>query len=255
MAKKLITLFIISLVLCGCSIQQKMPRDLPDSDKKAVYTEKITPAIDYVNELAKQKHIAPTLSDDFFDKYMDMKDFNRQKVRTLAGFVAVQNTIGLTEAEYQMWNDIIEEADDNLMTSADMEAKEKELEGLLNKAIADNNLSKEEYMKNLGITKTDMEAFLKEMSNRFYQSNEEVDMAVQNLNGEKEKGPFDPEEMTKTGIEETTGIQENTTETQLQQENPQESSTENPQTTEKQEDSSESGRYSILPNINQEQKK
>ena len=73
MAKKLITLFIISLVLCGCSIQQKMPRDLPDSDKKAVYTEKITPAIDYVNELAKQKHIAPTLSDDFFDKYMDMK--------------------------------------------------------------------------------------------------------------------------------------------------------------------------------------
>ena len=171
--KKLISvlfLLTVSVFIAGCNAIQSGVPDLPEDTQETSSDDSVTRvAENIVKKLASQHHEPFSLSDDFIQKHLNMDSFEELKARTKAGIQATQDTADMTEAQFQLWQDITETEMLNQYTVADLEIKEKELTAILNQMAADAEMSMEGFMERYGMDQEQASVFIEKQAKKYVQ--------------------------------------------------------------------------------------
>lgn len=159
------------LVLTGCSSYDSSyfsptTKDLPKSSKK--YSKETVTRLARQNAQAILRHYKPTLSSDYFSRYLDMKSFGELKARVLEGMKITQETAKMTEKQAKLWNDIIKSKSYTTYTVNDADKKYAELEKIIQQMAANNKKSADEYIKQAySMNHNEYTDFIKEQAKKF----------------------------------------------------------------------------------------
>lgn len=163
--KKTVLFMILTVLLTGCSHLKPGVEDYTMPEKTDAVQKEAESIID---RLAKQKHVAPELSDDFVSKYLDLNSFEELKRRTKAGIAATNATADMTEKEFRLWSDIIATKRLNQYTVDDLNAKKEELYHILSTMATEQQTSLEEMMDvDYGMKMEELNAFIQSQAEKY----------------------------------------------------------------------------------------
>lgn len=128
----------------GCTAQEPIKSyTLPNVSEDEITTE----AESIVEKLAKEKHVAPQLTDDFVSSYLDMEDFAELKERAKEGIAITQEEADMTEKEILMWQEIIRNKQFTKYTVDDLNTKLDELNGILQAMAEEKGMGVEAFVQ------------------------------------------------------------------------------------------------------------
>lgn len=167
MRKQIMSLFITSILLTGCS---RLDRGLdsytlPEKNEVHTVTDEAKSAVE---RMAEQKHVKPELSDDFISQYLNMEDFDELKRRTKAGIAITNDTADMTKEEILLWTDIVRSKWFNQYTVTDLEVKKKEFDLIVQELAEEADMSIKDMMKlDYGLGKEEADLFLKKQAEKY----------------------------------------------------------------------------------------
>lgn len=140
MRKQIMSLFITSILLTGCSrLDPGLDSyTLPEKNEVHTVTDEAKSAVE---RMAEQKHVKPELSDDFISQYLNMEDFDELKRRTKAGIAITNDTADMTKEEILLWTDIVRSKWFNQYTVTDLEVKKKEFDLIVQELAEEADMS------------------------------------------------------------------------------------------------------------------
>ena len=150
MSKKIIAFVVLSTCLTACSMEPASPPAIVVPDQKSVEQQMEK----NVEAKAEEYHVAPELSDDFIQQYLDMDSFEELRERTLEG---ISQAEGFTQ-----------------YTSKDFEAKKQELNMILEDLAAEQQQTIEEYAESYHMSEEEIQQFMEQQAQK-YISQEEND--------------------------------------------------------------------------------
>lgn len=103
MSKKIIAFVVLSTCLTACSMEPESPPAIVVPDQKSVEQQMEK----NVEAKAEEYHVAPELSDDFIQQYLDMDSFEELRERTLEGIWITQDQANMTKDEINLWEQVI----------------------------------------------------------------------------------------------------------------------------------------------------
>ena len=127
MSKKIIAFVVLSTCLTACSMEPASPPAVVVPDQKSVEQQMEK----NVEAKAEEYHVAPELSDDFIQQYLDMDSFEELRERTLEGIWITQDQANMTKDEINLWEQVSQAEGFTQYTSKDFEAKKQELNMIL----------------------------------------------------------------------------------------------------------------------------
>lgn len=102
MSKKIIAFVVLSTCLTACSMEPESPPAIVVPDQKSVEQQMEK----NVEAKAEEYHVAPELSDDFIQQYLDMDSFEELRERTLEGIWITQDQANMTKDEINLWEQV-----------------------------------------------------------------------------------------------------------------------------------------------------
>lgn len=167
MRKQIMSLFITSILLTGCSrLDPGLDSyTLPEKNEVHTVTDEAKSAVE---RMAEQKHVKPELSDDFISQYLNMEDFDELKRRTKAGIAITNDTADMTKEEILLWTDIVRSKWFNQYTVTDLEVKKKEFDLIVQELAEEADMSIKDMMKlDYGLGKEEEDLFLKKQAEKY----------------------------------------------------------------------------------------
>lgn len=170
MSKKIIAFVVLSTCLTACSMEPESPPAIVVPDQKSVEQQMEK----NVEAKAEEYHVAPELSDDFIQQYLDMDSFEELRERTLEGIWITQDQANMTKDEINLWEQVSQAEGFMQYTSKDFEAKKQELNMILEDLAAEQQQTIEEYAESYHMSEEEIQQFMEQQAQK-YISQEEND--------------------------------------------------------------------------------
>lgn len=170
MSKKIIAFVVLSTCLTACSMEPESPPAIVVPDQKSVEQQMEK----NVEAKAEEYHVAPELSDDFIQQYLDMDSFEELRERTLEGIWITQDQANMTKDEINLWEQVSQTEGFTQYTSKDFEAKKQELNMILEDLAAEQQQTIEEYAESYHMSEEEIQQFMEQQAQK-YISQEEND--------------------------------------------------------------------------------
>ena len=100
-----------------------------------------------IQRMANEKHVQPSLDDDFVNQYFDVESQEDLKKVVAAGMAAVQKDLAVGSKEYDLAKALMETNEISYITTDDLEKTANQFYKALNKLAKEKNLSDDQYLK------------------------------------------------------------------------------------------------------------
>lgn len=164
MSKKIIAFVVLSTCLTACSMEPASPPAIVVPDQKSVEQQMEK----NVEAKAEEYHVAPELSDDFIQQYLDMDSFEELRERTLEGIWITQDQANMTKDEINLWEQVSQAEGFTQYTSKDFEAKKQELNMILEDLAAEQQQTIEEYAESYHMSEEEIQQFMEQQAQNIF---------------------------------------------------------------------------------------
>ena len=165
--------FIALLPLTACGAADALEpglKEYPEVEEREQYVYEIAETA--VERMAEQEKVQPSLSDDFMQKYLGVSSFDAFREMVSDGIAVTNDNANMAQNEVALWSAIIADKQFNMYTTADIEAREAELNAIVGRIAKENKMSMSEFAASVDMTVKEMESFLHEQAEK-YRSKEE----------------------------------------------------------------------------------
>lgn len=174
---------LLCVSLCGCSYQDLHPGTPKRKDAQVNYGKgqvNVSMPDAMQKAQATQPHSSPQL--------VNIKDFNMQKQRALDGVKATQDQSNMSLKEINLWKKVIQDAKFKQVTSADMKAKQREMNDALADLAASKHMTVSQYLaqSDIGMSYQDVQNLFQKQSEKYYETDAQVMAKVNSIQSQME---------------------------------------------------------------------
>ena len=162
--KMLIPLLAISL-LTACEGMEPGLKEYPETPERSQYVYEIAETA--VERMAEQEKVKPSLDDDFMQRYLGVSSFAAFRDRVSKGMAITENNADMAQNEVALWSAIIADKQFNMYTTADIKAREAELNAIVERIAAEHEMNMSEFAASVDMTVGEMEKFLHEQAEKY----------------------------------------------------------------------------------------